>query len=187
MAIVRIPDEDRIVEAREVREVLAAAGIDHQRWEPAHPVAADAPAEEVLRAYAREIEALKRKGGYVAADVIDVNPGTAGLEEMRAKFRREHWHDEDEVRFILAGSGLFFIHPRGRPVLVIEVGPGDLMRIPRGTQHWFEFCPRPEIRAIRLFQDPSGWAPRYTDSGLESRYEPVCLGPAYLPGPGAGS
>ena len=52
MAIVRIPDENRIVEARDVPEVLVAAGIDHERWELAHPVAADAPAEEILRAYA---------------------------------------------------------------------------------------------------------------------------------------
>ena len=34
---------------------------------------------------------------------------------------------------------------------------------------------------IRLFQDPSGWTPHYTDSGVSRGYEPVCLGPAYIP------
>ncbi len=187
MAIVRIPDQNRTVDAREIPEVLAAAGVDLERWEPSHPVAPEAPAEEILRAYAREIDALKEKDGYVAADVIDVSPETPGLEEMRAKFQREHWHDEDEVRFILAGRGLFFIHPRVGPVLILEVEAGDLIRIPRGTRHWFEFCPEPEIRAIRLFQDPAGWVPRYTDSGEEGRHEPVCLGPTYLAGQPAGS
>jgi 1,2-dihydroxy-3-keto-5-methylthiopentene dioxygenase len=39
------------------------------------------------------------------ADVIDVSPETPNLEVMLAKFNREHWHDEDEVRFIIRGAG----------------------------------------------------------------------------------
>ena len=34
---------------------------------------ADASAEDVLTAYANEIEEMKRRGGYVTADVIDVD------------------------------------------------------------------------------------------------------------------
>src|SRR5688500_19112385 len=45
--------------------------------------------------------------------------------EMLAKFDREHWHDEDEVRFIISGSGLFHIHGQGREVVAIEVKAGD--------------------------------------------------------------
>jgi 1,2-dihydroxy-3-keto-5-methylthiopentene dioxygenase len=100
---------------------------------------------------------------------------------MLAKFRREHWHDEDEVRFILRGRGVFHIHPRDAPVMAIEVVPGDLIRVPRGTHHWFDLCSEKDIRAIRLFQDASGWTPRYTDTGVDARYEPVCLGPSYIP------
>ena len=55
-----------------------------------------------------EIEEMKRRGGYVTADVIDVNPATPNLDVMLAKFDKEHTHDEDEVRFILAGRGIFF-------------------------------------------------------------------------------
>ena len=186
MAIVRIPHEDRVLEDPvDVAEALAGVGIEHERWEASHPVAEGASAEEVLKAYATEIDALKVRGGYVTADVVDVTPDTPGLEEMRAKFRREHWHDEDEVRFILRGSGLFFIRPRDGDVVLIEVGPGDLLRVPKGTWHWFEFCAEPDIRAIRLFQDPAGWVPRYTESGAEAGYEPVCLGPTHVSGEGA--
>ena len=53
---------------------------------------------------------MKRRGGYVTADVIDVNPATPNLEAMLAKFDKEHTHDEDEVRFILAGRGIFFLN-----------------------------------------------------------------------------
>jgi 1,2-dihydroxy-3-keto-5-methylthiopentene dioxygenase len=100
---------------------------------------------------------------------------------MLAKFSREHWHDEDEVRFIIQGRGIFHIHPRAGPVAAIEVESGDLIRVPRGTWHWFDLCADRRIRAIRLFQDPAGWTPRYTESGVDRAFEPVCLGPAYVP------
>jgi len=182
MAVVRIPGEGRrLDEPHAVTEFLAAEGIDHERWAPAHALAEGASADEVLAAYGAEIAKLKARGGYVTADVIDVTPRTPNLEAMLAKFRREHWHDEDEVRFVLEGRGVFFIHPRDRAVFAIEVGPGDLIRVPRGTWHWFDLCEDRTIRAIRLFQDPAGWTPRYTESGVDAGYEPVCLGPAHVP------
>ena len=182
MAVVRFPDEGRTVTGEAaVRETLGRVGIDYERWQPSHPVPAGAPAEAVLAAYAAEIDRLKTAGGYVTADVIDVSPQTPNLDAMLAKFRKEHWHDEDEVRFILRGRGVFHIHPKEAPVMAIEVGPGDLIRVPRGTHHWFDLCSERDIRAIRLFQDVSGWTPRYTDTGMDARYEPVCLGPSYIP------
>ena len=182
MAVVTIADENRTVQDKEeITSLLASHGIDYERWNPAHPIADDAAAEEVLNAYAREIDELKQRGGYVAADVIDVDPNTAGLEQMLAKFNREHWHDDDEVRFIIQGRGLFHIHSQPNQVTAIEVEPGDLIRVPKGTWHWFDLCGDRRIRAIRLFQDPAGWAPRYTESGVNENYQPVCFGPAYVP------
>jgi 1,2-dihydroxy-3-keto-5-methylthiopentene dioxygenase len=182
MAIINIPDENRTIrDAQEITDYLAGLGIDYERWNPSKETAPNAPAEEILAAYADEIEKLKVRGGYVTADVIDVNPQTPGLELMLAKFNREHWHDEDEVRFIIHGRGLFHIRPREGQVAAIEVEAGDLIRVARGTHHWFNLCSNREIRAIRLFQDPAGWAPNYTESGADAGYQPLCLGPSYLP------
>jgi len=176
MATVTIADENKTFHTEaEITSLLASHGIDYQRWQPEHEVADNAPAEEILRAYANEIEQLKQRGGYVTADVIDVAPNTDGLDAMLAKFSREHWHDEDEVRFIIAGHGLFHIHTTAGPVLVIEVEAGDLIRVPRGTLHWFNLCGDRRIRAIRLFQDTSGWAPHYTDSRLDEQFIPRCF------------
>ncbi len=181
MAVVRIPTEGRSVSsAAAVREALLAIDIQFERWEAVHPMGPGAPAEEILGAYASEIEALKRSGGYATADVIDVTPHTPGLDALLAKFSKEHWHDEDEVRFIIKGSGLFHVRPRAGNVHAIEVEAGDLIRVPRNTWHWFDLCATREIRAIRLFQDPAGWTPHYTGTGLETRYQPVCLGPAQI-------
>ncbi|HWC16371.1 MAG TPA: cupin domain-containing protein, partial [Terriglobales bacterium] len=118
---------------------------------------------------------------YVTADVIDVSPVTPGLEAMLNKFSSEHWHDEDEVRFIIEGRGLFHLRPQQGPVVSITVEAGDLIRVPRGTRHWFDLCRERRIRAIRLFQDPSGWTPHYTQSGADKNYQAVCFGPSYLP------
>ena len=181
MAIVTIADENRTLnDTQEITSLLASHGIDYERWRLEHPVPHNAPAEEILHAYANEIEQLKQRGGYVTADVIDVDPNTTGLDAMLAKFNREHWHDEDEVRFIIAGHGLFHIHTTGGPVLGIEVEAGDLIRVPRGTLHWFNLCTDRRIRAIRLFQDTAGWTPHYTESRVDENFLPVCFSAAHL-------
>jgi 1,2-dihydroxy-3-keto-5-methylthiopentene dioxygenase len=182
VAVLRIPDEQRsIFEQGEVRDYLAGIGIEYERWESPADLPGDASAEEVLNAYGPQIEELKRRGGYVTADVIDVNPDTPGLDAMLSRFNIEHRHDEDEVRYIIAGRGLFHIHPPQGAVVAIEVEAGDLIRVPRGMPHWFDLCGDRRIRAIRLFQDKSGWTPHYTGSGVDRNYEPVCWGPRYIP------
>jgi len=187
MATVTIPAEQRtLTDQAEVTAYLATLGIEYERWPLSQRAAANAPAEAVLAAYAPEIDKLKARGGYVTADVIDVTSATPNLETMLAKFSTEHWHDEDEVRFIIRGRGLFHIHPRedggpAGPVIAIEVEAGDLIRVPRGTWHWFDLCGDRDIRAIRLFQDKAGWTPHYTESGVDKGFQPLCLGPTYIP------
>jgi 1,2-dihydroxy-3-keto-5-methylthiopentene dioxygenase len=181
MAVVRIPAENIVLrQPADVTAFLAQQGIDYEQWTARRDLAADASSDELLAAYAAEVDALKARGGYVTADVIDVKPDTPNLDAMLAKFSREHWHDEDEVRFIVEGRGLFHIHPRNGPVFAIEVEAGDLIRVPRGTHHWFDLCADRRIRAIRLFQDVSGWTPHYTGTGVDQGFQPVCFGPAYV-------
>ncbi|MFE4105750.1 1,2-dihydroxy-3-keto-5-methylthiopentene dioxygenase [Almyronema epifaneia] len=176
MAILTIPAENRtLTEPLAIKNYLAEIDIGYARWQPDQPLPETATAEAVLAAYDDEITVLKQSGGYVTADVIDIKPDTPNLEAMLDKFRKEHWHDEDEVRFTLAGRGLFHINPEDRPVVCVEVEPGDLLLVPRGTRHWFDLCRDRRIRAIRLFQDPNGWAPHYTDSQKEQQYQPLCF------------
>jgi 1,2-dihydroxy-3-keto-5-methylthiopentene dioxygenase len=188
MATVHIPEQHRtLTDVAEITAYLAARGIDYERVTPQSPLGANAPADAVLAAYSSKIQELNARGGYVTADVIDVTPSTPNLDAMLARFNSEHWHDEDEVRFIIEGRGLFHIHPKlgpdPAPVFAIEVEAGDLIRVPKGTLHWFDLCVDRRIRAIRLFQDPGGWTPHYTASGVDKNFQPVCFGPAYFPAP----
>ena len=179
MAVVRIPSEDKTLhDELLIRAELSELGVEYERWDLSR-VPDDASAEVVLDAYSAEIDEMKRLGGYTTADVIDVNPATPGLETMLARFDQEHTHSEDEVRFILAGRGIFFLR-EGQKVVSVEVGPGDMLRVPRGTTHWFTLCEDRRIRAIRWFQDATGWTPHYTDSGVDREYQPICFGPTYL-------
>ena len=189
MAIVTIPAQARrITGFDDVKTFLAGFHIDHQIWPLEDRVDPAAPAEEILAAYAPEIDELKRQGGFVTADVIDVRPETPNLDTMLAKFAKEHTHTEDEVRFILQGRGVFHIHGTAADgtdtVFAIEVGAGDLISVPKDTRHWFDLCNDRRIRAIRLFQDTSGWTPHYLTDGVHAAYEPLCLGPAWVAGTG---
>jgi 1,2-dihydroxy-3-keto-5-methylthiopentene dioxygenase len=181
MAVVKIPAEGRTIDDPEaIQQFLARYGIAYERLEQS-AVPANAPADAVLTQYSAKIDELKSRGGYLTADVIDVTPDTPGLDAMLARFNSEHWHDEDEVRLIVEGRGLFHIHPEQGPIFALEVQAGDLIAVPRGTHHWFDLCGERRIRAIRLFQNPSGWTPHYTQSGVDREFQPVCFGPAYIP------
>jgi 1,2-dihydroxy-3-keto-5-methylthiopentene dioxygenase len=141
----------------------------------------DASQEEILAAYEPEVTALKERGGYITADVVNVTPDVPNLQEMLDKFNQEHRHAEDEVRFIVKGRGIFYIHPEnGDPVYSIEVEEGDLINVPAGTKHWFDLCADRCIRAIRLFKEKAGWTPLYTGDGIASGYQPLCFGPNFL-------
>jgi 1,2-dihydroxy-3-keto-5-methylthiopentene dioxygenase len=180
MAILRFPETNQTIENEaEIRGVLAGAGIEYERWSLDRVPSDSCSADYVLDLFRSEIEQMKRRGGYVTADVIDVRPETPGIEAMLARFDKEHTHSEDEVRFILAGRGIFFLHLKER-VYSVEVGPGDMLRVPRGTTHWFTLCEDRRIRAVRWFQQTEGWTPHYTESGIDQGYEPLCFGPAYL-------
>jgi 1,2-dihydroxy-3-keto-5-methylthiopentene dioxygenase len=182
MALLKIPAEDRtLTDPAAVTAYLAGCGIEYERVEGLATIPATATADEILTTFAPKLDELKARGGYVTADVIDVKSETPNLEAMLAKFSREHWHDEDEVRLIVEGRGLFHIHPPSGPVFAIEVQAGDMIRVPRGTHHWFDLCGDRRIRAIRLFQDVSGWTPHYTDSGVDASFQPLCFGPTYIP------
>ena len=151
MARIRVQDENReITNHQEIREFLKPFGISYENWDVEGRVGQEATNEEILDAYAPEIERLKEQGGFVTADVINVTPETPGLDDMLAKFNKEHTHSEDEVRFTIKGSGLFHIHPDNAPVFAIQVESGDLISVPTGTQHWFDLCDDRTIRCIRF-------------------------------------
>ena len=147
---------------------LGARGVRFERWST-HSLPDGAAPEVVLEAYRPELERLRREGGYQAHDVISLNPDHPDRETLRQKFLNEHTHSEDEVRFFVAGSGLFTLH-LGDRVYEVLCEQGDLIGVPDGTPHWFDMGPRPSFTAIRLFTNQAGWVANFTGADIASRF-----------------
>lgn len=111
--------------------------------------------------YRMAVDALKGERGYVEEDIVELSPQTPGLDELCAKFVDEHYHDDDEVRFVLEGDGIFDIRSDDDRWMRVEVGRGDLIVVPRMRHHRFMLTESKAIRCVRLFKDRSGWVPHY--------------------------
>lgn len=111
--------------------------------------------------YQGALDNLKKEAGYSTQDEIALKPEMPNLDEICAKFVDEHYHDEDEVRFVLDGGGIFDIRSRNDRWMRIEVGKGDLIVVPKDRHHRFFLTDQKMIHCVRLFQDASGWVPHY--------------------------
>ena len=153
----------------EILAKLSELGIRFERWEAATPVTGDMSQDEVLAAYAAQIQALKDSEGYVTADVVNMVPNHPNKDVFRAKFLEEHTHGEDEVRFFVSGSGQFNLH-LGDEVVSIVCTKDDLIGVPAGTKHWFDMGPAPAFSAIRLFNNPDGWVAQFTGDEIADQF-----------------
>ena len=112
-------------------------------------------------AYQPPVDALKAERGYIEQDVIALRPDTPNLDAICTKFVDEHFHDDDEVRFVLEGEGIFDIRSRDDRWMRVVVEPGDLIVVPKDRHHRFLLTDAKTIRCVRLFRDMSGWVPHY--------------------------
>ena len=154
-----IATENSAVIASTLREI----GVRFERWLTRET------GDDVLAAYAQEIDMLKAEGGYRTVDVVSVAPDHPDRVTMRTKFLSEHTHAEDEVRFFVGGEGLFTLHHGGR-VFDVLCTAGDLMSVPAGMKHWFDMGAAPRFTAIRLFVNPDGWVAAFTGDDISNRF-----------------
>ncbi len=113
--------------------------------------------------YQPAIDQLKRVAGYVQQDIVELNPSTPNLDMVCAKFANEHYHQEDEVRFVLDGEGVFDIRSADDRWMRVAVTGGDLVVVPAKRWHRFFLTDARTIRCVRLFHDPRGWVAHFRD------------------------
>ena len=153
----------------EIAGLLAEAGVRFERWQTAAGLAAGASQDEVIEAYRMEIDRLMNEEGYQTVDVVSLSADHPDKAVLRKKFLNEHRHSEDEVRFFVAGEGLFSLHI-GERVYEVLCQQGDLISVPANTPHWFDMGPNPHFVAIRLFNNPEGWVANFTGSDIASHF-----------------
>ncbi|WP_449466945.1 1,2-dihydroxy-3-keto-5-methylthiopentene dioxygenase [Stenotrophomonas humi] len=153
---------------------LKKIGVTFERWQAQHPITPGASQEEVFSAYREDIDRLVATHGFKSVDVASIAPDNPNRAEIRKKFLDEHYHKEDEVRFFVAGSGLFTLHV-GDKVYEVECVKDDLISVPDGVTHWFDMGEAPNFAAIRFFTEPDGWVGHFTGTDIAlrfPRYEP---------------
>ena len=153
----------------EMAAELDRIGVRLERWQAAQPVAPGDPPETIMAAYRADIDRLVEANGFRSVDVVSIAPDNENREAMRAKFLDEHFHKEDEVRFFVAGSGLFTLHV-GDKVFEVLCEAGDLIAVPDGTTHWFDMGPEPSFVAIRFFTEPDGWVGHFTGTDIAQKF-----------------
>lgn len=153
----------------DISRELAEIGVRFECWQANQPITSESTAEEVLAAYQDDIDRLKREGGYVTVDVISMDENHPEKKALRAKFLDEHIHTEDEVRFFVAGRGLFNLHV-DEHVYAVLCEKGDLISVPAGARHWFDMGEHPRFTAIRLFNNPEGWVAQFSGDKIAENY-----------------
>ncbi|MGW5496990.1 1,2-dihydroxy-3-keto-5-methylthiopentene dioxygenase [Streptomyces olivaceoviridis] len=157
-----------------IAAALAPLGVRFERWPVREDVPDTADTTTVFAAYGPEIDRLTAEGDFTTVDVLGLHPdGDPGFparaRAAREKFLEEHTHDDDEIRFFVSGSGVFYLHVDGK-VHAVLCERGDLLGVPRGTTHWFDMGTRPSFTAIRFFHQEDGWAGAFTGSPIASRF-----------------
>jgi 1,2-dihydroxy-3-keto-5-methylthiopentene dioxygenase len=178
MAILHIPDQGvQVQDPAEIKKFFNARGILFEQWPTHANLANDATQDEVLGAYNTELMPYMQANGYKVADVINVHPAMPNIEEIGKKFLSEHTHSEDEVRFFVDGEGLFWFNLENGvdPIFCLQCQKGDLISVPAGTKHWFDFGPKRFVKCIRVFIDMSGWVPEYTGSKIDEPYNKMAV------------
>src|SRR5687767_2251904 len=112
-------DDGREVSA----EALRREGIDYEKLD--------------VNNYQEALDKIKQKHGYVSQDIVEITPTMPNLEPILAKFDKEHLHTDDEVRFVLAGGGIFDIRSQGDRWMRVEVYQGDYISVPANRYHLF--------------------------------------------------
>ena len=152
-----------------IAEELGKIGVRFEQWETPVQLEPGAAPDRVIEAYRADIDRLMRDQGYQAVDVVSLHPTHPQKDEFRQKFLNEHTHSEDEVRFFVAGKGLFTLHVDEK-VYEILCQQGDLIGVPDGTRHWFDMGPNPFFVAIRLFTNPAGWVANFTGEDIAQKF-----------------
>ncbi|PYY79659.1 acireductone dioxygenase [Pseudomonas sp. TKO26] len=153
----------------DIAATLAEQGIRFERWPATTRIAPGASQQEVLDAYREQIDRLMTEQGYLSVDVISLNRDHPQKAELRASFLDEHRHGEDEVRFFVAGRGLFSLHIDDY-VYAVLCERNDLISLPAGTAHWFDMGEEPNLVAIRLFTNAQGWVANPTGDAIASQF-----------------
>ncbi|KDD73603.1 ARD/ARD' family protein [Helicosporidium sp. ATCC 50920] len=107
-----------------------------------------------------KLEAIRRVRNFNYQDLIDISKDTLpGYDEKLKTFYQEHMHADEEIRYILAGTGYFDVRDENDRWIRISAVPGTMIVLPEGIYHRFTLDERNYLKALRLFVGDPVWTP----------------------------
>jgi 1,2-dihydroxy-3-keto-5-methylthiopentene dioxygenase len=85
------------------------------------------------------VEDIAKTRNYANRDEITVSPDAMGAayDEKIRLFYDEHIHEDEEIRYLLKGTGYFDVRDQDDRWMRIRAEPGDLLILPAGIYHRF--------------------------------------------------
>ena len=177
MALLKFKDGREITDLSQIREQLSTLNVELDHWpidktdRTSSLLSSDTLSpeekEELLKDLDNRFEEQKKAYGYETRDLIVLHKDVPGLDDMLKIFDKAHTHSDDEVRYIIDGSGFFgFIYPDGNQVM-LKVEAEEYIRVPANTEHWFVLDASRRIKAVRYFTSQEGWVANYTGTEIQ--------------------
>ncbi|KAJ7347462.1 Acireductone dioxygenase ARD family [Mycena albidolilacea] len=129
-----------------------------------------------VEGYEDAVNQVAKERGYKNRDTINVSKEGMGdiYEEKIRGFFEEHMHEDEEIRYILSGSGFFDVRETPSDTWIrVAVEPGDLLVLPAGIYHRFTLDEKNQIKALRLFQDEPKWIPHARSGATDANQHRV--------------
>ncbi|CAE7647907.1 unnamed protein product [Symbiodinium pilosum] len=107
-----------------------------------------------------KLKQIRDARGYNYADIITCSEECLPDYHNKLKaFFEEHIHSDEEVRYILKGSGYFDVRDSKDQWIRLQLNAGDLIVLPEGIYHRFTMDSKNFTHAMRLFKGVPVWTP----------------------------
>lgn len=110
-----------------------------------------------------ELDGIAKERDYKNRDTVKLNlekfnNDVEAYNNLMKKFYKEHFHEDEEIRYILDGEGYFDVRDKEERWIRAKLDKHDLLILPAGIYHRFTLTNELKyVEALRLFKDEPKW------------------------------